>query len=174
MLASLDCVINFVEDAHKNQFRKYSSDPYHIHCFNVANIISGVTDDIEMIYSALLHDSIEDSYVTYGLLSRTFNQNIAKIVRGLTDFDCRLERSKYNRKERLSYYNDKLSRCDEKVHTIKIADIIDNLKDIEEQDPKFAKIYFAEKKIQLSVLTKGDEILYNRCKKIIDDYYKEK
>ena len=173
MLPSISFTLDFIEQAHKNQKRKYTNDRYTIHCLNVANIVSGVSDNQILIHSALLHDTIEDTFVTYGEISRTFNQEVARIVRGLTNFDCiNLNKRIDSRKERLKYYNEKLSRGCKKIHTIKLADIIDNLSDIEKHDPKFAKKYFGEKKQQFSLLTKGDKTLYNRCKQIIDNYYK--
>lgn len=165
-LPSISFTLDFTEKAHKNQKRKYTDEPYVNHCLNVANNVSGVTDDIEMIYSALLHDTIEDSGTTAKDLEYIFNKNISNIVWGLTNRE-----SQGTRKQRK--YNDLcwLMLGNYQVHTIKCADIIDNLSDLEKYDPKFAKIYFKEKKEQLSILTNADKTLYKRAKQIIDDYF---
>ena len=55
--------------------------------------------------------------------------------------------------------------------TIKLADLIDNARDIQVNDPNFAVVYMREKKDLLKVLTKGNKDLYNVAQKIIDEYY---
>ena len=60
--------------------------------------------------------------------------------------------------------------CLREAKTIKLADLIDNSKSILEYDPKFAKVYMAEKKLLLEVLEDGDKSLWLLAHKIVHDY----
>ena len=50
----------FAARAHEGQFRKGTRRPYIVHPREVAEIVSTMTDDEEIISAALLHDTIED------------------------------------------------------------------------------------------------------------------
>ena len=47
--------------------------------------------------------------------------------------------------------------------TIKLADVIDNVRSISEEDPRFGRIYVAEKEALLEVLEQGDARLLKRA-----------
>jgi GTP pyrophosphokinase len=71
-------------EAHKNTRRK-SGEPYILHPLAVARIVVeeiglGVTSAI----CALLHDTVEDTEITLEDIAREFNNNVAKIIDGLT------------------------------------------------------------------------------------------
>ena len=53
--------------------------------------------------------------------------------------------------------------------TIKLADIIDNSKDILAHDENFAKVYLKEKAAALEVLRHGDKSLFNAAEGILED-----
>ena len=55
----LEKAVIFAANAHKGQKRKGTSTPYIIHPMEVAVIASGMTDDIEIISAAVLHDVVE-------------------------------------------------------------------------------------------------------------------
>lgn len=71
-------------EAHKNTRRK-SGEPYILHPLAVARIVVeeiglGVTSAI----CALLHDTVEDTEITLEEIAREFNNNVSKIIDGLT------------------------------------------------------------------------------------------
>jgi GTP pyrophosphokinase len=71
-------------EAHKNTRRK-SGEPYILHPLAVARIVVeeiglGVTSAI----CALLHDTVEDTEITLEDIAREFNNNVSKIIDGLT------------------------------------------------------------------------------------------
>jgi (p)ppGpp synthase/HD superfamily hydrolase len=68
-----------------NQRRKYSLDPYEVHLRDVAGIVAEVSDDAEMIASAWLHDTIEDTAMTHDDIEREFGAGVARLVLELTD-----------------------------------------------------------------------------------------
>lgn len=65
--------------------RKYTQLPYHVHLVNVADIVSSVTDDPEMIAAAWLHDVVEDTPVSLQDVHSEFGEGVAELVESLTD-----------------------------------------------------------------------------------------
>ena len=55
----------FARKVHEGKLRKGSMVPYIVHPFEAAVIVSGMTDDPEVISAALLHDVIEDAGISY-------------------------------------------------------------------------------------------------------------
>ena len=58
--AMIDDAIEFATKAHEGQFRKGTRRPYIVHPIEVADIVSAMTNDEEVICAAVLHDTIED------------------------------------------------------------------------------------------------------------------
>lgn len=70
----------FAERAHRGVFRKGSRIPYIVHPIETAVIVSGFTDEEEMIAAALLHDVVEDAGVTGEELKAQFGQRVMELV----------------------------------------------------------------------------------------------
>lgn len=68
--------------AHQNQ--KYGVHPYTHHLADVVRRVKQITDNEEVIAAAWLHDTIEDTQVTYGDIERNFGTNVAKMVWAVT------------------------------------------------------------------------------------------
>jgi GTP pyrophosphokinase/guanosine-3',5'-bis(diphosphate) 3'-pyrophosphohydrolase len=75
--------LDFTIESHKEQFRK-SGEPYVVHPILVATIAAQISNDMEMLISALLHDVVEDTEHTVANISDRFGKNVAHIVNGLT------------------------------------------------------------------------------------------
>ena len=78
--------IHFATVCHQNQTRKETNIPYILHCLEAGTIAASLTNedghvDSDIVASAILHDTIEDAYVTYDTLKEAFNENIANLVR---------------------------------------------------------------------------------------------
>lgn len=69
----------FATDAHRNQLRD-GGEPYIIHPAQVAEILSLVTDDANIIAAGWLHDTIEDCGVTRDQIAQKFNETVADLV----------------------------------------------------------------------------------------------
>lgn len=143
----------FARDAHKDQVRKYSGDPYSNHLAEVAGILATVTHDPTSIAVAWLHDTIEDCGVTREVLQANFGYLTALAVEQLSDLETG------NRAQRKAASRARLSQAPGWVQTIKCADMISNTSSIVSHDPKFAKTYLAEKKAMLAVLDRADPLL---------------
>ena len=70
----------FAQKAHEGKMRKGTSIPYIVHPLETAVIVSGITDDEDVIAAALLHDVIEDAGVTYECLKEKFGVRVADLV----------------------------------------------------------------------------------------------
>lgn len=74
------------EQAHHGQFRK-SGEPYITHPIAVATILARMRLDHECVAAAVLHDTIEDTELTYETLCSEFGEAIADLVDGVTKLD---------------------------------------------------------------------------------------
>ncbi|MCK9557057.1 MAG: HD domain-containing protein [Candidatus Cloacimonetes bacterium] len=153
--------------AHDGQFRKYSHQPYIVHPEAVFKIVSSVTDDPAILAAAWLHDTVEDTSVTIEMIEAGFGKEIASIVLDVTNITKKSDGDRLYRKELEKKH---LTKASPKAKTVKLADMLDNVPSIIENDPKFARIYVAEKKAVLDVLAGGDERLYAAAKLMIDFY----
>lgn len=70
-------------DAHKDQKRK-SGEPYIIHPLCVAIILADLELDKETIVAGLLHDAVEDTWMTVEEVSDRFSPEVALLVDGVT------------------------------------------------------------------------------------------
>jgi GTP pyrophosphokinase len=75
----------FASLAHQGQFRQ-SGDQYITHPIAVAEILADLGMDVPTIMAALLHDTIEDTDVSYDDVRALFGENIAELVNGVTKF----------------------------------------------------------------------------------------
>jgi (p)ppGpp synthase/HD superfamily hydrolase len=152
---------------HSGQKRKYTGEDYIIHPKSVVNIIvvnsSHYTDD--MLCAAWLHDTVEDTDTSLKEIEDSFGIIVSSYVSALTDnfnLSSRVER-KNDTKKRMS-----LATSD--IHTIKLADLIDNSYSILRYDSKFAITYIKEMKELLPYLSKGDKNLFAFATKIVDTF----
>jgi guanosine-3',5'-bis(diphosphate) 3'-pyrophosphohydrolase len=153
--------MQFAREAHKDQVRKYTSNPYADHLAEVAGIVATVADGsaAPMIAVAWLHDVVEDQGVSAALLRDEFGEDVAYGVLMLSDLETG------NRAERKAASRARLSTAPAWVQTIKVADLISNTSSIVKHDPKFAVTYLEEKRLLLDVLTSADPRLVEIARK---------
>ena len=158
----------FATLAHKriDHRRKYSNKPYDVHLRTVAEYVSTVTDSPEMIAAAWLHDTVEDTPATFFDIEHEFGSGVAQMVIELTDVS---KPSDGNREERKAIDRDHLAQASPEAKTIKLADLIDNCKDICLNDPRFSRIFIAEAAALLEVLTEGNPRLFELAKRTVQE-----
>jgi hypothetical protein len=156
----------FATEAHQriDQRRKYTKQPYQEHLKSVAGMVASVTNDPETIAAAWLHDTVEDTPATFGDLERAFGASIRDLVAQLTDVS---KPSDGNREIRKAIDRSHTAQASPGAKTVKLADLIDNCRDICGHDPRFARVYLAEAAALLEVLGEGDARLYQRAQKAI-------
>ena len=157
--------VEYATQAHAriDQRRKYSNQPYDVHLKSVANLIREVVDDDEMIAAAWLHDTVEDTPATVQDIEREFGSSVATLVSELTDVSRPGDGNRAARKriDRLH-----IAKGSARAKTIKLADLIDNCRDICRHDNRFCKVFLSEMEALLGVLQEGDERLYKRAWKV--------
>lgn len=143
---------NYAVQAHKNQRRKYSNQPYWHHLANVAELVQIVEHDDEMIAAAWLHDTVEDTDVTVADIDINFGADVATLVQWLTIPTKLADGNRTKRKEIDRLY---IEKAPDRAKTIKLADLIDNTESIVDNDADFAKVYLQEKALMLPCLLGG-------------------
>jgi (p)ppGpp synthase/HD superfamily hydrolase len=113
--------IYWAKKYHGNQKRK-SGEPYYSHPLEVAYMISDYKLKTDVIVSSILHDIIEDTPVTAGMILDNFGWRITEMVDMLTR--DRPDGSKLSVEEVL---NNAYQKQDEEVLTIKLFDRLHNL-----------------------------------------------
>jgi len=74
---------DFADYLHKGQMRQ-SGEPYITHPLNVAYILAEMHADRDTLCAGLLHDTLEDTKVTREEIVENFNEDVAKLVNGVT------------------------------------------------------------------------------------------
>ena len=130
---SLIKAFEIANKGHKNQ-KRYSGEAYITHPLSVAIYLSDLSMDIETITSAILHDLIEDTEITYDDLKKEFGSTVADIVDGVT----KLDKINYNSKEEAKA--DGIRKMvvamskDIRVLILKLADRLHNIQTIDYLD----------------------------------------
>lgn len=148
------------KEAHRGQVRKGTGEPYIKHLASVASRIlindPHVSDDV--VAAAWLHDTIEDTSITYVGLCTYFGDLVGNTVLGLSNPSHGNEHKNKPRVERKRIDREHLSVQGNVVKYIKLADRIDNLWDFHNARDGFAYKYAQESKLLLEVLRGVDEV----------------
>jgi hypothetical protein len=124
--------VSFAAEKHKFQRRKGDNSSYICHPIRVSELVlkfnNGKVDDA--VIAAVLHDTVEDTNTTPDEIEEKFGKAVRDLVAEVTD-DKSL--SKLDRKKLQVINAPKKSR---KAQYIKIADKIDNLRDLQQIPPK--------------------------------------
>lgn len=81
----LDRAIIFATNAHSDAKRKGTELPYILHPLEAAAIVATMTEDINIIVAAVLHDVLEDTPVTVEQLECEFGTVVTRLVSGETE-----------------------------------------------------------------------------------------
>ncbi|MEL7080753.1 MAG: HD domain-containing protein, partial [Pseudomonadota bacterium] len=114
---------------HEGQTRQ-SGEPYFTHPVAVAAILTEQQLDDATIITALLHDTIEDTKASYGQISETFGDEIAKLVDGVTKL-TNLQLSSVETKQAENFRKLFMAMSkDLRVILVKLADRLHNMRTI--------------------------------------------
>ena len=120
----------YASEGHLNQ-KRASGEPYITHPLQVATYLADLSMDIETVVSAILHDLIEDTTVTFKDIKKEFGSEIANIVDGVT----KLDKIQYNSNEEAQA--DAIRKMviamskDIRVLILKLADRLHNIQTIQ-------------------------------------------
>ena len=127
---SLNKAYSFALDAHQNQKRE-EGVPYIIHPVAVANILTELKLDSATITTGLLHDTIEDTNVTYETVKKEFGEEVANLVDGVTKLSALEEKATDNSKAENFRKLILATSKDIRVLLVKLADRLHNMRTIQ-------------------------------------------
>ncbi len=123
----LERAFALAREAHAAQKRD-NGEPYIMHPLAVAEILAGFRLDTASIATALLHDTIEDTGVTYAVLEAKFGRIVADLVDGVTKL-TRLELQSDRTKQAENFRKLVLAMSrDIRVLIVKLADRLHNMR----------------------------------------------
>lgn len=117
----LNQAIVFATKAHEGQLRKVSQSPFIIHPLAVGCLLADAGEEEDIVIAGILHDTIEDTDVTFEQINTKFGENVASLV-----FGCS-ENKALSWEERKRQTMIDLETAPEKVCIVTCADKIHNL-----------------------------------------------
>ena len=118
----------FATNAHAGMVRKGGNTPYILHPMEVAAIAATMTDDLEVLMAALLHDVVEDTDHTLYEIERLFGRTVASLVASETEDKKRdlppSESWRVRKEESLA----DLERSDRNVKILWLSDKLSNMR----------------------------------------------
>jgi (p)ppGpp synthase/HD superfamily hydrolase len=148
---------SFAIAAHESIGQRYGELSYSVHLVGVHNLLLTVSARPALLAAAWLHDVLEDvRSVTRTELEMRFGPEVADLVNEVTDVSVRGVGTRAERKE-LDRLHLRDASPDGK--TLKLADVICNLRGAGHLDRKFAEVYIREKALVLPMLVGGNEEL---------------
>ena len=178
--ANVGVAVGIAEQAHAGQVRKYTGEPYVAHPLAVARTVASYLPCAMAVSAAVLHDVVEDTDVTVEDLRqcRYIGPYVACLVDDLTDVS---KPSDGNRATRKAIDRAHTARAHPLAKLVKLADLIDNTRDIVANDADFAKVYVVEKRRLLdealqpapvpeSALERAHAALYAQARFQVNDY----
>ncbi|MDA3836740.1 MAG: HD domain-containing protein [Nanoarchaeota archaeon] len=151
--------IQFAEQKHRDQKRKFSGEPYITHPISVATIIRDNKNShriTELITAAFLHDTLEDTNITEQELKKYFGEFVLSLVKELTT-----DENEMKKVGKTKYLADKMSNPNKMSSwalVIKLADRLDNVSDIHITSNEFKERYTKETNFILSEIEKNREL----------------
>lgn len=117
-------------NAHQGQVRQ-TGEPYVSHPLAVAGILTFLRLDVSAIVAGLLHDTLEDTVATRADLEKTFGQDVARLVEGVTKIG-QIPFKTDEEKQAENFRKMVLSMADDiRVVFIKLADRLHNMQTLE-------------------------------------------
>ncbi len=126
-LTQLEKAYRLAADAHKSQLRQ-SGEPYMVHPLQVTLILADMQMDMVCLETGLLHDTVEDTSVSIDQIRRTFGEEVAGCVDGVTKLS---KLNLYSREERQAESVRKMLLAmvnDIRVIIVKLADRLHNMR----------------------------------------------
>ena len=126
-LSEVTAALHFAADKHRLQRRKdRDQTPYINHPVALLNILvnEAHVDDVVVLISALLHDTVEDTDTTLAEIESQFGEEVATVVNQVTD-DKSLPKA-----TRKQLQIEHAAQVSDRAKLVKLADKIANVRDI--------------------------------------------
>ena len=164
---SLNKAYSFALDAHQNQKRE-EGVPYIIHPVAVANILTELKLDSATITTGLLHDTIEDTNVTYDTVKKEFGEEVANLVDGVTKLSALEDKASDNSKAENFRKLILATSKDIRVLLVKLADRLHNMRTIQFLKDKEKTIRKAKETMEIYAPL-ADRMGMNRIRDELED-----
>ena len=126
-IVRVESAYRFAAEAHGGQTRK-SGELYIVHPLAVASIVADWHLDSQALCAALLHDVVEDTYISKAEIAERFGQTAADLVDGLSKLD-KLKFRSHEEAQAANFYKMLLAMsADLRVILIKLADRLHNMR----------------------------------------------
>ncbi|XP_074577117.1 putative GTP diphosphokinase RSH2, chloroplastic isoform X2 [Curcuma longa] len=172
------------EKAHKGQTRA-SGDPYLQHCVEAAVLLAKIGADATVVAAGLLHDSVDDSFMTYDYILQEFGAGLADLVQGVSKMSllskfARLNNTASRKAEADRLHIMLLAMTDARAVLIKLADRLHNMMTLDAL-PMIKQQRFAKETLMIFVplanrlgIFSWKEQLENVCfKHLYPEHYKQ-
>ena len=164
---SLNKAYNFALEAHQNQKRD-EGVPYIIHPVAVAKILTELKLDSATITTGLLHDTIEDTNVTYDTVKKEFGEEVANLVEGVTKISALEDKASSDSKAENFRKLILATSKDIRVLLVKLADRLHNMRTIQFVASKDKQIRKAKETMEIYAPL-ADRMGMNRIKDELED-----
>jgi (p)ppGpp synthase/HD superfamily hydrolase len=162
----------FARKKHEGQKRKCTNLDFFTHPKGVARIIEKLTNDENIIASSLLHDILEDTDTTEMDLRIEFTDEIADLVKELTN-----DPQERGLLKKYEYLRMKMSKMSSSALLIKLADLFHNIRFIErdykpddEESVEFADWLYKKTKLIVDNLEEVIDAEINDKHKVLLSY----
>lgn len=154
--------IDFAVKAHEGQTRKGKEVSYIMHPLSVGLLLSSSGAEEDLVVAGVLHDTIEDTTVTYEDIKKIFGKRVADIVNDVTEQDKSLP---WAQRKQLALEH--VKDMNEDSVLVKTADVLHNMNDQLED-------YKKEGDVMFSKFNAGKEAQLNRYKNLVAEIKKRK
>jgi len=126
----LDRAITFAVRAHHGIERKGKGFPYIVHPMEAVSIAATMTSDQELLAAAALHDTVEDTAVTFRDIEREFGTRVAQLVESESDIEFEGKSREESWRLRKEEAIERLSVADNDTKIVALADKLSNIRAI--------------------------------------------
>lgn len=135
---------------HHRDIKRHSGEPYIVHPLRVLEFLMDVKPDLPSIQTALLHDIIEDTTVTFEDIKKEFGEEVATLCDGLVKVSKVRYRGEERQIETLKKTFLAMAR-DLRVIIIKMADRVHNIQTLHFHPKKEKRVRIAEETLKIFV-----------------------
>ena len=146
----LDRAIVFAVRAHAGTERRGTGFPYIVHPMEAMEIVATMTNDQELLAAATLHDTVEDTHVTIGIIREEFGDRIADLVEAESDVFVEGVSEEDSWHERKKAALERLAKATRDVKIVAMGDKLSNMRaiarDYAKQGDEFWNLFHVKNK----------------------------
>ena len=146
----LDKAIIFAVKAHSGTERRGKGFPYIVHPMEAMEIVATITNDQGLLAAAALHDTVEDTPVTIGMIREEFGDRVAELVEAESDVfvDGISEEDSWHVRKKAAL--ERLMKATREVKIVALGDKLSNMRaiarDYAEQGDGFWNLFHVKNK----------------------------